>query len=46
MKALIITLALTLSTKACFVDQLVGKVTKVNDGDTLNVPTNDNQTQK
>lgn len=43
---IILTLVLTLTTLTSFADQLVGKVIKVTDGDTVNVLTGDNQTHK
>jgi endonuclease YncB( thermonuclease family) len=43
---IILTLVLTLTTLTSFADQLVGKVIKVTDGDTVNVLTGYNQTHK
>ena len=43
---IIIALILALTSCTCFADQLVGKVIKVTDGDTVNVLTSDNETHR
>ena len=42
----ILALILAFTTLTSFADQLIGKVIKVTDGDTVNVITNDNETHK